>query len=501
MRGIMGLQRGGQVYPAQSDSARAEFDYREDMKDPNRTTRMLMEMAGYEFPEPTRREEWEREMKWLDYLDRLRASDSMIPGYDEGGVLETQEARTPRRREDSYRIDFLKDIFDSAKEEDSLLKKLYMYGMGGIGGTTLAGADAIVDMIPGSSRGIMFNPFTGPDALSDREYKDLIMSMLAKKAQRWRGRASGGIIPGYQEGGPTPSAVQTYDYGVPVQTEQQWADLTDRVVDEGSREYTPYEGQRLAGFTPQEIAAQQATEAYSTGQGPQGTIDAQTSLQTAGQQQSAEGSLDPYMSQYTQNVTDPQLRQLAQFNQQQMQNIGSQAAGSGAFGGYRQGVMQQQQAMDTSQQAADIIGTGQQKAFESAQQALQADRQAALGAGQAQTTLGGQQQAQQRQRLGDLGMVGQQRRDLQQKSLDIGYQDFQNRLDQERKNIDWQTQAMSKMPYKGGVTQTTYGEQPTDWAKTTTDVTGADTTQNIPGQRHGGIVGPMYSQFLRGMRR
>ena len=98
-------------------------------------------------------------------------------------------------------------------------------------------------------------------------------------------------------------------------------------------------------------------------------------------------------------------------------------------------------------------------------------------------------------------MVGQQRRDLQQKSLDIGYQDFQNRLDQERKNIDWQTQAMSKMPYKGGVTQTTYGEQPTDWAKTTTDVTGADTTQNIPGQRHGGIVGPMYSQFLRGMRR
>jgi len=316
-----------------------------------------------------------------------------------------------------------------------------------------------------------------------------------------RGRASGGIIPGYEDGGPTPSSVQTYDYGVPVQTEQQWADLTDRVVDEGSREYTPYGGQRLAGFTPQEIAAQQATEAYSTGQGPQGTIDAQTSLQTAGQQQSTAGSLDPYMSQYTQNVTDPQLRQLAQFNQQQMQNIGSQAAGSGAFGGYRQGVMQQQQAMDTSQQAADIIGTGQQKAFESAQQALQADRQAALGAGQAQTTLGGQQQAQQRQRLGDLGMVGQQRRDLQQKSLDVGYQDFQNRLDQERKNIDWQTQAMSKMPYKGGVTQTSYGEQPTDWAKTTADVTGSQTTQNIPGQRHGGIVGPMYSQFLRGMRR
>jgi len=407
MRGIMGLQRGGQVYPDQSDSARAEFRYRQQMRDPDRTTRMLLEMAGHEFPEPTERDRWLENMIWLDSL----------------GV---QRGERPMLEDKPWWIDL---------------------------------------------------------------------------ANYLRGRASGGIIPGYEDGGPTPSSVQTYDYGVPVQTEQQWADLTDRVVDEGSREYTPYGGQRLAGFTPQEIAAQQATEAYSTGQGPQGTIDAQTSLQTAGQQQSTAGSLDPYMSQYTQNVTDPQLRQLAQFNQQQMQNIGSQAAGSGAFGGYRQGVMQQQQAMDTSQQAADIIGTGQQKAFESAQQALQADRQAALGAGQAQTTLGGQQQAQQRQRLGDLGMVGQQRRDLQQKSLDVGYQDFQNRLDQERKNIDWQTQAMSKMPYKGGVTQTSYGEQPTDWAKTTADVTGSQTTQNIPGQRHGGIVGPMYSQFLRGMRR
>jgi hypothetical protein len=281
---------------------------------------------------------------------------------------------------------------------------------------------------------------------------------------------------------------------VPVQTEQQWADLTDRVVDEGSREYTPYGGQRLAGFTPQEIAAQQATQAYSTGEGPQGTIDAQGNFQTAGQQQSAAGSLDPYMSQYTQNVTDPQLRQLAEFNQQQMQNLGSQAAGSGAFGGYRQGVMQQQQAMDTSQQAADILGTGQQKAFESAQQALQADRQAALGAGQAQTALGAQQQAQQRQRIGDLGMVGQQRRDMQQKSLDVGYQDFQNRLNQERSNIDWQQQAMKNLPYRGGTTMQTFTPQPGDLQST---VSTTKPPVSPPGSAGGGIIGPMYSQFLR----
>ena len=399
MRGIMGLRHGGQVYPGQSARDRSEFLYRQEMRDPDRISRMLMEMAGHEFPEPTERDRWLEKMIWLDSL----------------GV---QRGERPMLEDKPWWVD------------------------------------------------------------------------LARKLQ---GKASGGIIPGYEDGGQA-SIAQTYDYGVPQQTEQQWADLTDRVVDEGSREYTPYGGQRLAGFTPQEIAAQQATQAYSTGEGPQGTIDAQGNLQTAGQQQSAEGSLDPYMSQYTQNVTDPQLRQLAQFNQQQMQNLGSQAAGSGAFGGYRQGVMQQQQAMDTSQQASDIIGTGQQQAFQNAQQALQADRQAALGAGQAQATLGGQQQAQQRQRTGDLGMVGQQRRDLQQKSLNVGYEDFQNRLNQERSNIDWQQQAMTKLPYKGSTEMQTFTPQPGDLQRT---VGAAKPPVSPPGSAGGGIIGPMYSQFLR----
>ena len=441
MRGIMGLQRGGQVHPDQSDSARAEFWGRH-------------EDAGREIPD----DPWLKNMIWLDSL----------------GV---QRGERPMLEDKPWWVDLARKLRDLTRRHVPSLEDL--------------------DSLP------FISEHPNPDLNKTRnllQHLDSIPFIAEKDSVQ--GRASGGIIPGYEDGGQA-SIAQTYDYGVPQQTEQQWADLTDRVVDEGSRGYTPYGGQRLAGFTPQEVAAQQATSAYSTGQGPQGTIDAQGNFQTAGQQQSTAGSLKPYMDQYTEGVTDPQLRQLSQFNQQQMQNLGSQAAGSGAFGGYRQGVMQQQQAMDTSQQASDIIGTGQQQAFQNAQQALQADRQAALGAGQAQTTLGGQQQAQQRQRTGDLGMVGQQRRDLQQKSLDVGYQDFQNRLNQERKNVDWQTSAMSNLPYKPGVTQTTYGTGPSDWSKGSAKVLGADDVKNttVPGQRHGGIVGPMYSQFLRGMRR
>ena len=466
MRGIMGLQRGGQVHPDQSDSARAEFWGRH-------------EDAGREIPD----DPWLRNMIWQDSLGVQRGEPSM----------EEERANTWWRR-----------LLDKIGPRELRSPKKLEYLIRPPGGFPILTEQErrAMDKYRESQqeRPEVYGPSSeGQGPMGSMSIKEILRRLLEKTPSR----ASGGIIPGYEEGGPTPSSVQTYDYGVPQQTEQQWADLTDRVVDEGSRQYTPYGGQRLAGFTPQEVAAQQATSAYSAGEGPQGTIDAQGSLQTAGQQQSTAGSLDPYMSQYTQNVTDPQLRQLSQFNQQQMQNLGSQAAGSGAFGGYRQGVMQQQQAMDTSQQASDIIGTGQQQAFQNAQQALQADRQAALGAGQAQTTLGGQQQAQQRQRTGDLGMVGQQRRDLQQKSLDVGYQDFQNRLNQERKNVDWQTSAMSNLPYKPGVTQTTYGTGPSDWSKGSAKVLGADDVKNttVPGQRHGGIVGPMYSQFLRGMRR
>jgi len=101
--------------------------------------------------------------------------------------------------------------------------------------------------------------------------------------------------------------------------------------------------------------------------------------------------MSDYMSQYTAGVTDPQLQQLLEFQKMQGQELGSQAAGAGAFGGLRQGVQAATQARDVSQQAADIIGKGQQEAFQSAQAAFQADRAAQQQA--QQTGLSAEQQA------------------------------------------------------------------------------------------------------------
>jgi len=424
----------------------------------------------------------------------------------------------------------------------------------------------------------------------------------------------------------TPTQSRVTSYGVPQQTAQQWANLTDRIVGEGQRQYQPYGGQRLAGFTQPEAAAMAGQVAYGQGQGPAGTRQAASTLGQAGQmiggaqqglmglqpqyaragagmrQAGATGKfqgqlagagmrttgtagqtrqdtlggaaqtagesgagtmrgigtsmagpemqktqdLSPYMSQFTKGVTDPQLQQLMEFQKMQGQELGSQAAQAGAFGGLRQGVQAATQAQDVSQQAADIIGQGQQKAFESAQQAFQADRAAqaagygqqltaeqqaagqeqqglaaqraaeqagvamsqtgqqqgfaaahsgaqfglqgqqaemgALGAqgslyGQAagmggqltglggqQAALGQQEQQQQFERLRGMQAAGEKQRQLQQQSLGIGYQDWQNQLNQERSNIGWQQSAMSGLPYQGTVTQSAYEPQTGPWA-------------------------------------
>ena len=154
------------------------------------------------------------------------------------------------------------------------------------------------------------------------------------------------------------------------------------------------------GMTGMGTAAQQAGQTAQTAMGLTGT-QGQAQAKSAAERMRTLGGQAPdlqkgadlsqYMSQYTKGVTDPQLQQLMEFQKMQGQELGSQAAGAGAFGGSRQAVQAAEQAKAASQQAADIIGKGQQEAFESAQQAFQADRAAQQQA--QQTGLSAEQQA------------------------------------------------------------------------------------------------------------
>lgn len=105
------------------------------------------------------------------------------------------------------------------------------------------------------------------------------------------------------------------------------------------------------------------------------------------------GTAQSYMNPYTQNVLDVQKDAAQRDYNQQITNIHSDAAKSGAFGGSRQAVMDATANRDLQDRMANIQATGTQQAYQQAQQ--QFNQEQGLG-------LQGQQFNQQ------LGLQGQQ---------------------------------------------------------------------------------------------
>jgi hypothetical protein len=106
------------------------------------------------------------------------------------------------------------------------------------------------------------------------------------------------------------------------------------------------------------------------------------------------GSAEAYMSPYMQNVVDIQKREAQRQSGIQGTQQQAQAVGAGAFGGSRDAIMRAERERNLGQQMGDIQATGQQAAFQNAQQQFNAEQQARLQAQlanqQAGLTVGGQ---------------------------------------------------------------------------------------------------------------
>jgi hypothetical protein len=179
------------------------------------------------------------------------------------------------------------------------------------------------------------------------------------------------------------------------------------------------------------------------------------------------GALDPYMSQYMAGVVDPQLRKLQEFTRQQGEELKSRAAGAtGGVGGLREGVIRRGQLQDVRQQAADIIGTGQQRAFESAQQAFgaaHAERLGQLGAASGVAgqyrQLGGQQAGEQEQRLQSVLQSQLPVQQQQQAALDVAHQQFLEEKREQQAKPSWMAQQLAALPYQNIVQSAAYAPQ------------------------------------------
>ncbi len=94
-----------------------------------------------------------------------------------------------------------------------------------------------------------------------------------------------------------------------------------------------------------------------------------------------------YMSPYTQGVIESSLRTLGGAQEQALDKLAAQAQAAKAFGGSRQGVAEAETRKAYGQQAADLVTRQMQQAFQQAQGAAQFD----IGQTQAARTLASQQ--------------------------------------------------------------------------------------------------------------
>jgi hypothetical protein len=276
-------------------------------------------------------------------------------------------------------------------------------------------------------------------------------------------------------GGGQPTQQNVTQTNLPEYAKPYFENIMQRAQAESYRPYTPYEGERIVGFTPEQESIQQEALGMQT-PGEFGAATGLTGMAGLGAlgagRQYMGMATDPsqmqaFMSPYQQAVTDITKREAlreAQIAQQQA-NLG--AARQGTYGGARQAIAQSERERGLLDRLAQIQATGGQKAFEAATQAQQFGTTTGLQglqqAGQAGATLGqlgGQRQQADISRLQAQETVAAQQRALQQQQLDQQYADFLRQRDYPMEQLGYFSNLMRGVPVNLGSTTTTYAQPP-----------------------------------------
>lgn len=226
-------------------------------------------------------------------------------------------------------------------------------------------------------------------------------------------------------GGGAPTQQTAYQVQMPESLVPYAEDIAKQAQRLSARQYTPYKGERIAGMSDAQVSALEQTKQM----GPSRYYPAAGLAALQGTQEFGMPQAQVYMSPYQQAVTDIAKRKATTEGQQALQQIRSQAARAGAFGGSRQGLIESQEIANLGQRLSDLQARGSEAAYQSAQQQFERDRQAKLaGAGQL-AAIGGAQQQAEIQRLQALERAGTLEQAEAQRLLDLRYKDFLRQQD------------------------------------------------------------------------
>jgi hypothetical protein len=276
-------------------------------------------------------------------------------------------------------------------------------------------------------------------------------------------------------GAPPPQNQTVTQTNLPEYARPYFENIMERAQAESYRPYTPYQAERIAGFAPGQVAAQQETFGMQTpgefgvgtGLTGAGGLGALASGQQYMGMATSPAAQRAFMSPYMQNVVDVQRQEAIRSAQMGnlAQNLG--AARQGTYGGARQTLAQTERERNLQSQLAQIQAAGSQKAFEAAQQAQQFGADIGLrGMGQAAQAgaalgqLGAQRQQTDLSRIQAQAAAGAEQRSLEQQRLDTAYADFLRQRDYPMEQLGYYSNLLRGVPVQLGSTQTTYAQPP-----------------------------------------
>lgn len=224
------------------------------------------------------------------------------------------------------------------------------------------------------------------------------------------------------------------------------------------QEYPAYGGARVAPASADETSSQALLRgnlgAYIPYVENAGALTARSGKQWSGD------VADEYMNPYQKNVTDIAADELRRNAAIERKDLGAASSAFGAFGSARHGVLEAENERNLGQQISDLYAKGQAAAYEDASTKFNADRSAALSAGQQYGALGSLRSTLGYTDADTLMASGEKQRALTQQSLDTAYNDFLQQREWPYRQVNFATGTLSGVPYEQSTTSTTTGTTP-----------------------------------------
>jgi hypothetical protein len=235
----------------------------------------------------------------------------------------------------------------------------------------------------------------------------------------------------------------TTEATVPEYQQQQQRALFGAASSLMNQPFVPYTGARVAGFSPDQLRAFEATRGlFESGMGydPMAGLAGLAQAPTPSLLQTDIGA---YQSPYTQQVIDTTLGDIRRQQDIAQRKAQEGAIRAGAFGGSRSAIMEAEATRPYIQEAARTAAGLRQAGYGQALGAAQSDLERQMATRGFQRGVLGDISSLQAGRLGLLGGIGAQQQALQQRGLDVPYQEFQRALAYGPQQLGLLSQAMA----------------------------------------------------------